>query len=209
MKSVLCSSALILTTLIVGCIAHTQLTTFGALPNREVRTTVLVVAAEGDYAASKPLIDVVAAALREVNYAPFTDGTIVSPAVGPEVVISTLDTSYRKQITLPIRTQLFDTPTTDCVVVVTGRATTNRISTVAVSVSDRRTGELLYTLDIDFAPSRSPIDARDILAIKLEQAMGRLPKSTVHVTNKYGLPAEYRHYNYTDQAPRQRPIDRN
>lgn len=191
------------------CIAPTQLTTFGTLPDRAERTTVLVVAAEGTYAQHKPVIDVVAAAFREVDYSPFTDGTIVTPTRGPEVVISTLDTSYRRQSSLPIRTQLFDSPNTDCVAVVTGRATTNRISAAAISVSDRATGELLYTLDITFTPARSPIDARDILAIKLEQAMGRLPKSVPQTSNKYGLPTEYRGYNGGGQWPQGRPIDRN
>ncbi len=151
-----------------GCIAPTQLSTFGTLPGSTARGTMLVLPAEGTYAQHKPVVDVVAAALREVGYTMFTDGTIVSPVPGPEVVISTLDTSYRRRTTMPLRTQLFDAPMTDYVVVVTGSGTSNRISASAVSISDRRSGELLYTLDVDFVPARAPVDARDILAIKFE-----------------------------------------
>ena len=192
-----------------ACIAPTQLTTFGTLPDRAERSTVLVVPAEGTYAQHKYVIDMVAAAFREVNYAPFTDGAIVTPAPGPELVISTLDTSYRRQSSLPVRTQLFEAPITDWVAVVTGRGTINRISEAAISVSDQATGELLYTLDINFSPPLAPVAARDILAIKFEQGMGRAPRSAVQTSNKYGLPPEYRGYNSSGQWPQGRPIDRN
>ena len=195
--------------LLSGCIAPTHLSTFGDLPASAERGTILVVPAVGTYAAHKSVVDVVAAALREVGYTPYTDGTIVTPAAGPEVVVSTLDTSYRRVTNLPLRTQLFDAPATDYVAVVTGRGSANRIQMSAISISDRRSGELLYTLDVDFVPARTPLNARDILAIKFTQAQGRLPSFTPETVNRYGLPAEYRGYNSAVTTPRERPIERN